>query len=622
MIFKYLSEMTSKLGPAVANHLWQSTVFVVVAALLTHALQRNHAHARYWVWLAASLKFLVPFSLLIDLGRHLPWSRVSSGLQVGLYSAMEQISQPFSNRATYLASQTIPTTGASPSGLAHLFPLSLAAIWFCGFTVVLLVWYVRWHQLSMLAWKAKRLLDGREVEALRRIERVERIQKPIELRLSPASLEPGIFGMARPLLIWPQGISQRLNDSQLEAVIAHEVWHVHRRDNLTASIHMFVEAFFWFHPLVWWLGARLEEERERSCDEEVLELGNERGVYAEGILKVCEFCVSSPLGSVSGVTGADLKRRVVRIMAEDVGHKLDVSKKLLLTAAGLIAVGLPVAFGVTSLTRVGAQSPATNASIAAQFEVASIKPDKDATGVFSFGWFTPGTFTTRGATVQYLIQEAYQVTDDQIFGAPSRLKSERYDIKAKVPSSVVDEILKLDFEQSNLVCFRMLQNLLTDRFKLTFHKETRELPRFVLVVAKNGPKLHEAKPGDTYPDGIKDMNGKGHGNVMQFGRGLLTGQGVPISDLVKMLSQQHLGLIIVDKTGLTAKYDFTLKWNPENLSTGLTEGNQPSSGDTPADTSGPSLFAAIQEQLGLKLEREKGPVEVLVIDHVERPSEN
>ena len=327
MIFKYLSEMTSKLGPAVANHLWQSTVFVVVAALLTHALQRNHAHARYWVWLAASLKFLVPFSLLIDLGRHLPWSRVSSGLQVGLYSAMEQISQPFSNRATYLASQTIPTTGASPSGLAHLFPLSLAAIWFCGFTVVLLVWYVRWHQLSMLAWKAKRLLDGREVEALRRIERVERIQKPIELRLSPASLEPGIFGMARPLLIWPQGISQRLNDSQLEAVIAHEVWHVHRRDNLTASIHMFVEAFFWFHPLVWWLGARLEEERERSCDEEVLELGNERGSLCGGDFKglrvLCEF---SSRQCVWSYRRGPQRGRIVRIMADDVPNQLVSAK--------------------------------------------------------------------------------------------------------------------------------------------------------------------------------------------------------------------------------------------------------------------------------------------------------
>jgi len=101
---------------------------------------------------------------------------------------------------------------------------------------------------------------------------------------------------------------------------------------------MVVEAMFWFHPLVWWLGGRLVEERERACDEEVLEFGSERQIYAESILKVCEFCVGSPLACVSGVTGADLKERIVQIMTKNVVRKLDFSRKLMLSLAGLIAV--------------------------------------------------------------------------------------------------------------------------------------------------------------------------------------------------------------------------------------------------------------------------------------------
>ncbi len=620
-MLKHLSEMTSTLGPAVANHLWQSTLFAVAAGTLTLLLRKNRAQARYWLWMIASVKFLFPFSILVFLGSHLPLSSESSGTKPGFYFLMEELARPLVQPGAIEISTSAPQI-AGPKSI-HLFLVLLPIVWFCGFVTVLCIWWVRWWRVSAALRYARPFQEGREVEALRRLERTIGLRKRIEMRLSRPSLEPGIFGIIRPVLVWPEGISHHLEDAHLESILAHEVWHVRRRDNLAAGIHMVVEIAFWFHPLVWWMGTRLVEERERACDDEVLELGNERSVYAEGILKVCEFCVSSPLDCVSGVTGADLKRRIVRIMAEDIAHKLDFNRKLLLSAAAFVAVALPLAYGLPHATpsRAALQTEEASPTVPA-FEVASIKPDRDATGTFSFGWFTPGTFTTRGATVQYLIQEAYQVTDDQIFGAPSWLKSERYDIKAKVPSSVVDEILKLDFEQSNLVCFRMLQNLLTDRFKLTFHKETRELPRFVLVVAKNGPKIHEAKPGDTYPDGIKDMNGKGHGNVMRFGRGLLTGQGIPISALIKMLSQQKLGLMIVDKTGLTAKYDFTLKWNAENLSTGLTEGER-SGGDAPtADTSGPSLFAAIQEQLGLKLEREKGPVEVLVIDHVERPTEN
>jgi beta-lactamase regulating signal transducer with metallopeptidase domain len=317
--------MCEAIAAALGDHLWQSTLFAIMAGLLTLVLRRSHA--RYWLWLAASAKFLLPFSLLLDLGRKLA-PRGAAGANTGLYFAIQEASQPF----TQTSMSTISSTPATASSEAiHLLPALLAAVWICGCAAVLLIWYVRWGRISAAMREAAPLREGREVEAPRRLERKGGTRKRIEMFVSQTSLEPGIFGISRPVLIWPEGISKHLEEAHLEAILAHEVWHVRRRDNLTAAMHMLVEAIFWFHPLVWWVGARLVEERERACDEQVLELGSQRQVYAESILKVCEFCVGSPLACVTGVTGADLKKRMVYIMTERIVRKLDFTKKLLLS---------------------------------------------------------------------------------------------------------------------------------------------------------------------------------------------------------------------------------------------------------------------------------------------------
>jgi uncharacterized protein (TIGR03435 family) len=170
----------------------------------------------------------------------------------------------------------------------------------------------------------------------------------------------------------------------------------------------------------------------------------------------------------------------------------------------------------------------------------------------------------------------------------------------------------------------MLQALLADRFKLSIHRETKELPVYALVAAKNGPKLQEAKADATYPNGIKGPDGVARGGMMRIGGGEVTGQGLPIANLTRMLSQQ-LGRTVIDKTGLTGKYDFTLQWTPDESQGPMfkgADGAPPGGNPAPPESSGPSLFTAIQEQLGLKLESQKGPVEIIVIDHVEKPSQN
>jgi tetratricopeptide (TPR) repeat protein len=186
------------------------------------------------------------------------------------------------------------------------------------------------------------------------------IASSVPVHSYPGLLEPGVVGFWRPVLLLPADIQTRLTSRQLEAVLAHELCHVRRRDNLTSAIHMIVEAVFWFHPLVWWIGVRLVDERERACDEEVLRLGNEPQVYAEGILNVCRIYLESPLRCVSGVTGSDLKKRIHAIVTGRVAANLSVARKASLVTAAIVALSVPLVVGMivsASPTRTLSQAP-------------------------------------------------------------------------------------------------------------------------------------------------------------------------------------------------------------------------------------------------------------------------
>jgi len=298
---------------------------------------------------------------------------------------------------------------------------------------------------------------------------------------------------------------------------------------------------------------------------------------------------------------------------------------------GIAAIASLLLFFLLRVPLVRAQStqasdtPSASAVPAsASFEVASIKPNHSVDMNIMI-MFQQGRFTATGIPVKQLITMAYNVKDFQVTGGPRWIDSEKYDIEAKEPESEVDEIEKLPLDQRAQLKRSMLQSLLADRFKLKLNHETKQLPVYALVVAKNGPKLHEAIPGDTYPNGIKGPDGKGQAGMMSMGPGELTGQGLPMASLAHLLSQP-LGRDVVDQTGLKGSYDFTLKWAPDQTPAAMAMG--PDAGKTGADTapspesSGPSIFSAIQEQLGLKLESTKGPVEILVVEHVERPTEN
>jgi bla regulator protein BlaR1 len=424
MIPKALSDIWTALAPSLGNHLWQSSVFACVIALLTLALRNNRAQLRYRFWLAASVKFLIPFSLLVGMGSYLgsPRARVSAAAETSLYFAMEQVSQPFTRQTAAALPHATPQTAFQ--NLSHLFP-ALLLVWLCGFGVVLFVWWVRWRRVSATVREAERLVEGREIETLRRLETTAGMPKQVEILSSRTSLEPGIFGIARPILLWPIGVSGRLEDAHLKSILAHELLHIRRRDNLAATIHMLVEAVFWFHPLVWWMGTRLVEERERACDEEVVESGSDPQVYAESILKICEFCVGSPLTCISGVTGAELKSRIIRIMSDQIARKLDLRRKLLLGVAALLAVAAPIATGILHASQRRADWQAQNTTAALRVASVSIAPSSSSGGNVTLMFGLSG-FVSKNGSLQQLIRVAYGVEDDRIIGAPAWLASEKY----------------------------------------------------------------------------------------------------------------------------------------------------------------------------------------------------
>ena len=240
-----------------------------------------------------------------------------------------------------------------------------------------------------------------------------------------------------------------------------------------------------------------------------------------------------------------------------------------------------------------------------EFEAASIKPSAPAPmGTMRIGiqMLPGGRVSMTGVTVKILIQQSYGVRDFQIVGGPSWMGSDRYDIVAKPEGAATPDQVKL-----------MTQALLADRFQLKFHRETKELPTYALVVAKGGAKFHES---EVVPEG----SDKPRGTRVSVGRGQFTLQGAAMLALTNQLGQV-LGRSVIDKTGLTGNYDFKLEWTPdENQGAVRAPGGD---GAPPVnDSAGVSIFTAVQDQLGLKLEATKGPVEILVIDRAEKAAEN
>jgi bla regulator protein blaR1 len=598
------------------NHLWQSTLFAAVAALLTLLFRKNHARVRYALWLAASIKFLIPFSLFIAMGSSIDFGRQqAASITSPAVNIVENISRPFNSEDPLRA---IPK--AAKPDWAHFIRMPAIAMWLVGCLAVLALYLAKSRSIRAAARNARPLTEGCAFEALQRLQKNSGRRLRVRLACSSSSMEPGVFGIFHPVLLLPAGMPERLDDAQMEAIVAHELAHAGRRDNMVAAIHMFIEALFWFHPMVWWIGAKLVQERERACDEEVLRLGKDPQAYAEGILKVCEFYLESPLACIAGVTGSDMKKRIREIMTRGIGSRLSLAKKALLAVFAISVLATPLIIGLLDAPTSRAQS---DAEPKPSFEVASVKPANDVRGI-SIQMHPGGRLAVNGAPLAFLIPEAYGIQAYQLSGGPAWIYSIGYDIEAKSNAPVSPVRMRL-----------MLQSLLEERFKLKAHREIKDMPRYDLVISKNGQKLKITKneegnsiigeslptpPLPSGPDGKPMVQSAG--TFWLFGN-QLQGKSIQLDQLAKTLSQ-IIGRTVVNKTDLAGAYDINLKWTPDNARPNLLNATSSSPSDnTPsANLYEPSIFTAIQEQLGLKLEPSKGQGEIFTIESAEKPPEN
>ncbi|MGH9351995.1 MAG: TIGR03435 family protein, partial [Terriglobia bacterium] len=329
---------------------------------------------------------------------------------------------------------------------------------------------------------------------------------------------------------------------------------------------------------------------------------------------------------------------------------------LLLAVAGFLAIAVPIGFGLARPNAELGSAPAAQSARASEttgtlsapeFEVASIRPAKPVTPGAQV-MLHPGGFTATNVTAKMLVAFAYNsdqtgmwLSSDQLSSGPKWISSERFDIEAKVPDSLVHNVeMKVPADQWIDQIRLMVQSMLAKRFKLKVSYETKEIRVYALVAAKHGPKLTESKLPPLGP-GRPRSHRRG---LDMTGRGNLSASWATIGLLAGLLSRQPEvgGRVVLDQTGLKGHYDFTLKWTPETESGqfpsgpgrgGVAGGSESAiagvgGGQSVAgiravpDSSGPSLFSALREQLGLKLKPERAPVQVLVIDHIEQPTPN
>lgn len=327
----------------ILNHLWQSTLCLGMAAALTWLLRDNGAAVRYRIWLAASVKFLVPFALLIWLGHEWVPARVttleSGGPPVGLFA--QQLVAPFAAASPPVRASMIEWPSAGEWA---------ALVWALGVLLVAGRWWLRWRRLHRLVRDARPLT----------------LAAAAPVRVTAARQEPGLVGILNPVLLVPEQLVASLSGEELDSIVAHELAHLRRRDNLTFAVHMLSALVFWFYPPIWWLGRRLLLERERACDEAVLTAGHDAQVYGESILKVCRFCLPGSHGWSAAAAGSDLRTRMSAILNGPSAIRLTLAKRALLIAALSFAVLVPLLFGSVSTPAAAVQGATASASVTPQ----------------------------------------------------------------------------------------------------------------------------------------------------------------------------------------------------------------------------------------------------------------
>jgi uncharacterized protein (TIGR03435 family) len=433
------------------------------------------------------------------------------------------------------------------------------------------------------------------------------VSRSVRLLVSALVQVPTVVGWLRPMVLVPVGALGGLPADHLEALLLHELAHIRRHDYLINILQGVAETLLFYHPAIWWVSAHIRAERELCCDDLAVSITGDALTYARALAQL-ESYRPAHLGAAMAANGGSLRHRIARLL----GRSRPVARTGLgpdvITVAGLLAVA---AFGLFG-----------QAADPPRFAVASIKRDPSREQLsmavpMGVGYRPGGRLVATNAPLTMLIERAYSVQGFQVVGGPAWIHTDGYDIEAKPETNTDRNRMWL-----------MLQSLLADRFKLAMHRDTRNLPVYDLEAARNGPKLPAARPGAcsevlTSPPQPGQQPAPCGPGLLRSGTGLtMEGISVSMPALAKMLSTL-LGREVIDKTGFSGRFALHLEFAMDDTLAGLPNPVGPDASGQAADLGArPTIRAALQEQLGLKLQAATGPVDVLVIDHVERPASN
>jgi uncharacterized protein (TIGR03435 family) len=558
---------------ALLNSLWQSGVVAALVWLALKFARRINAATRYIIWwIVLASVLLLP---LAELPRQ-PWRAQSAPVVAPRPTGINYLKTPM-----LIAPDAIVTFREEPS--------------------------VRWPVLILGLWAALLLYRLGQIcksylylRGIKRRARISMLPLPaaprsVALLLSDDIESPIAVGFLRPAIVLPASLPDRLSQVEMDHVLLHEAAHIARWDDWTNLLARLLSTVLALHPVAQWILWQIAREREMACDDwAVARIGAARP-YAESLAHMCELQWSHRKELLAtGVLGwgSRVSIRIEILLRRGREFSPRASRSRVVASAAILLAFLAAA--LVSPRCIGfAQRP--------EFEVASVKRNT-TNGEMDFVPRRSGDrVIIHNNQVGNVILYAYRVPIYQVEGNLDLPDGWNwYDIEARAPESSTDDQIRI-----------MLQALLEDRFKLKVHRETREMAAYKLVIAKNGPKLKPAVPGfRPTVDGIAMPFREGFcaGVLGRDGRHLI-GEGATVAQVINWLPGNLEGPVVDGTGGIDGKFDFDVRFIRENK-------------PAPDGEPGPDLPTALQEELGLKLERSKAPIEVLVIDHLEKPSGN
>jgi uncharacterized protein (TIGR03435 family) len=586
----FVSPILEALGWALLHFLWQGTLLGLLLLALQTLAQRANATLRYAAGCVVMLLMLGGFTATVYLELpKAPAPVIANRLTATLPLSPAKASAPVPAAVLSLPAKVAPFL---PAKVAPPIPTDwIACLWLLGVASMSSYTLLGWTSVQRLR---RHFLQPLDLACLDTLKHRLGITRAVRVCSSALAQAPVVIGGLRPVILLPVTALTGLSESQIQAILAHELAHIRRHDYLVNLLQTAVETLLFYHPAVWWVGKQIRQEREHCCDDIAVAITGDPVEYAAALAEMEEIRAGFLNPELAlAANGGELLGRIRRLLGEPDNPSRSLGR-IAATALALLIAGVPALLSQEAKPT---------------FEAATIKPN--TSGDFGQYFRMIGVSPSMSnQTLKNMIFWAYHVHDFQITGGPGWMSTDHWDLQAKTTEGGAYEKMQL-----------MVQALLQDRFKLALHREIKELPIYNLAVAKGGLKIQPIKEGSCIPPDPKNPGVAPGKNVMDycgtsgFGRCMIEGASATMTELAESLSNA-VSRTVVDKTGVDGRFRYQVNYAPEFANPFQPGGPPPACGDAP------SIFTALPEQLGLRLDSAKGPVEVLVIDHAEKPSEN